>query len=70
MISTAPGIASGAPTFDEVEVMDGTVGRSYSFDTLMALSLPVRIRLILAGKPRFLRGGEVIPKAEALSLAS
>lgn len=56
------------PTFDRVEVMDGTELKSMTRVAFMGLELAVRIRLILAGHPRFFLGDEIVEKRDALAL--
>jgi len=64
-----PSVANPAhPTFDIVEVSEGGETHVYSFGDFMRLELATRIRLIIGGQPRFLKGGEEIPKAAALAL--
>ena len=66
----AASIPSGVAAFDLVEVTVGTQLKSFSYEEFMGMALAERIRLILSGKPQFFRGGETIPRTEALSLAT
>ena len=61
---------SGAQTFDRVEFDDGDGAQVFSYAEFMRLPLAKRIRLILAGKPRFFSGDVEVDKREALSLHS
>ena len=56
------------PTFDFVEVKEGSSSRRYTFGEFMDLELATRIRLIIGGAPRFTKAGQEIPKAAALAL--
>ena len=57
------------PPFDRVEVVVEGTPTTYAYAEFMALQLAVRIRLILAGQPRFLLGEALVDKKSALCLA-
>jgi hypothetical protein len=56
------------PTFDRVEVHEDGVPKVFSYAEFMRLELARRIRLILAGNPRFMLGEREIEKHKALAL--
>ena len=56
------------PTFDRVEVTEEGHLKTYDYAEFMNLDLAFRIRLILAGSPKFFLGSEQIEKKKALAL--
>lgn len=56
------------PTFDRVEVIEEGKAQTFSRTAFLALPLSLRIRLILAGQPRFLLGESVVEMRRALAL--
>jgi hypothetical protein len=56
------------PPFDRVVVTVERKEQTYSREAFMGLPLAARIRLILAGSPRFYLGSDEVEKKTALAL--
>ncbi len=57
------------PGFDEVVFGQGDAAQTFTATDFRALPLRRQVRMLMMQTPRFFRGGEEIPREQALSLA-